>query len=148
MTNPSKIFYEKNEWYSFTLAPSDAYQYAGKKDRLKKFTDLMYESFLALDSSKIKYRFDIDISEPKNIQKSIGPRLHIHGRLLFPCSRSILDWQLMHAYSLSRIGILDIDTIEDISIWDKYCEKYKHITKLKTYKNYTPMGTLEQKKGQ
>ncbi len=87
-------------------------------------------------TKKSKYRFSIDISQPSSqSHKSAGPRLHIHGRILFTCNGSIMDWQMSQQNWLLKFGHLEIDTIDDISKWDDYCDKYIHIHKKQPFTN-------------
>ena len=129
-TDNKQVFYNKAQWYSVTINPSDKYQYHGKEDRIKKFRNFMYETFLQLDSYKIQYKFNIELSEPKEIKPgTTGSRLHLHGRIMFTCNYSIMQFLLHVQYAWSRIAYVDIDTIEDIEIWDTYCTKQQHIFK-------------------
>lgn len=132
-----KAIYEKKVWYSITINPSDKYQYIGKSDRLKLVQNFIYEQMLPLRTSKIHYRYSLDISQPSKVgADSLGPRVHLHGRIAFACTGSILDWQLQHMYRLSRWGHVDIDTIKSLDEWDTYCDKYNHITKIPPQTSY------------
>lgn len=131
-------FYEKQKWYSITINPDDKHQFLNRPNRLELVKNKLYEEFITLRASKIHYRYSIDISEPReNIRSTnIGPRIHLHGRILFPCMGSILEWQLKHIYSITRWANLDIDTVKDTKEWDAYCDKYNPITKLKPYSSF------------
>lgn len=129
-------FYEKQKWYSLTIKPIDKHQYIHKEDRLSRFVQFVNEQLLCWDTYKFKYRLYVDISEPKQVNHlSVGPRLHLHGIILFPCTKSVLNWSLYAQTRLGQWSSIDIDTVKDMEHWIGYCSKYKKYTKLKSFKN-------------
>lgn len=136
-------FYVKGKWYSITLNPSDKYQYVGHTQRLIKVQNMLNELMLALRADKIHYRYSIDISEPREVvTTSIGPRIHLHGRIFFQTRKSIEMWLVKHMYDISRTCYLNIDTCDDIEIWDRYSDKYNHILNNKSQASYDEQKVL------
>lgn len=128
-TTPS-IFYKKDTYYSVTINPEDKFQYMGTADRFKRFRSLMYELFISLSAQHISYKFRIELSEPRTNKFGSGPRYHVHGWILFKSNHSI--WQFLDNtfYRWTRIGHVDIDSIEDLDKWEKYMSKQSHIFKV------------------
>lgn len=130
-----KVYYKKNIPYSITLNPIDKYQFMGKIERLKRFRNLVYEQFV---SNWCEYELYIEISEPRGFktQGYSGPRLHIHGTIIFRKNKEILDFLLDKYYRLLRWTSVDIDTISDKTKWKEYCIK-QNIIKNNRISNYT-----------
>ncbi len=128
---------EKGNVYSFTFSPDDKHQYFGEKDRMRKFRNFVYEELLMLDSYHIDYTFYIELSEPKtNYPNSRnGPRLHCHGTLQFKSTLSIRNFLLYGLYNFSRWCNYDLDTIDDLRVWEKYITKQQHIIKEEPFSN-------------
>lgn len=122
----SKVFFEPHKWYAVTLAPNDHSQFFGKKSRMEKFINRMNERFMCYTQYGIKYWFAIELSEPRS-KSMTGPRLHLHGKLRFSSRKSVKKFLLDLYYLLTRIGMVDIDTIDDEAIWDTYCKKQQYI---------------------
>lgn len=139
--NPSdrKLFYVPNKWYSFTLNPSDEYQYFGKPDRLKRFKDLIYETILQSLNQVSYYRYNLELSEPRGNIQGMGPRLHIHGRFILKSNKCTRDFLLYGIYNLTRLGFLNIDTCDDTNEWDSYCIKQQTIMRTDTQTNHTKL---------
>ncbi len=116
--------------YTITLNPSDKYQYFGKEQRLAKYNNQLYESFIGLG---IDYYLVTELSEPHKfqIQGKKGPRLHSHGIIRFPTTKSLALFLMHGYYTLLRIYGIEIDTITDIETW------YSYMTKQKLFKVYT-----------
>lgn len=123
MTKDTKCFYEVGRLYSITIAPNDKHQFVRKPDRLKKYKNLIYEETMNYRKYGIDYALWTEISEPKNINNGIGPRVHSHGIIRFRHNNGILNWLTVLCSRLSRIGIIDIDTIKDNKTWYNYCTK-------------------------
>ncbi len=117
-------FYKPYDWYSITLNPIDKHQYFGKENRYQRFRSFVYEQFFEL---KCAYTFKIEISEPRGMktQGYNGPRLHLHGRIRFKNNKEVAKFLLDTYYKLLRWTSVDIDSIEDIVIWDAYCDKQR-----------------------
>lgn len=120
-----KNLLEKDVYYSMTLNPNDKYQYPGKQDRMQLFRNTYYGIFVGWTDTN--YLFYTELSEPKNVNGTIGPRLHLHGFIKFTTNAAIKRFLLHEHYKLNRIGIVDIDTIDDQEYWKKYCKKQQHI---------------------
>ncbi len=120
----STVFFQTNTKYSITLNPVDKHQYFGKPNRYRLFKNFMYEQLLQLDC---EYQMFIEISEPTGFHTKgySGPRLHLHGYILFPKKISLINFLLHHYYSLLRFTSLDIDTCGDEVTWFSYCTKQK-----------------------
>lgn len=144
---PIEIFYEAQKTYSLTIAPSDYNQGFNDKtymvkiyrysvdyiDRLKNVTTKLNEILLPYNRD-IQYILHTDISEPRDINGNI-PRIHFHGVIRFKTNDKILKWLLSILPQLSTFGIVNIDTIDDMNHWEKYCKKYDHITNTPPLKN-------------
>lgn len=143
-----EIFFVSHRWYSITICPNDKYQYFGHNNRLDKFINLLNEITLTFKSFGIVYIFWIELSEPRS--KSInGPRLHTHGIIKFCSNKSVRKFLLDFYYLLSRIGILDFDTINNLDKWIKYCTKQQKIIKtepITNFQNYKDQLEIELKK--
>lgn len=120
-----KNLIEKDIYYSMTLNPNDKYQFAGKPDRMQLFRNTYYG--IMVGWTETNYLFYTELSEPKNVNGTIGPRLHLHGFIKFTSNKAIKNFLLHEVYKLSKLGIVDIDTISDEEYWKKYCKKQQHI---------------------
>lgn len=133
-----KPFYETNKKYSITLNPQDKYQFFGKPDRFRRFRNHVYENLLHLDANEVDYELIIEISEPHEF-KTVpyqGPRLHMHGVILFK-NISSLGYFLTTGYTkIIKWSSIDIDTIGDMDKWISYCKK-QHIFKNNRLSNST-----------
>lgn len=119
-------FYEINKLYSITMNPVDSSQFLGKKDRYKKFHTHIYNLLIDMD---IKYDLTIELSEPHGkmfTQGYSGPRLHLHGAIMFPDRKSLSKFLLNYHYKINKISSIDIDTINNKQTWTNYCKK-QHI---------------------
>ena len=137
MSDTIENFYKIGVWYSFTLNPVDKHQYFGSVNRVRLFRSYMYEQLLAFKPS---YRFHIEVSEPRGMktQGYNGPRLHLHGKVMFK-NLKVLGWFLLIGYyKLLRFTSVDIDSIQSIDVWDKYCMK-QHLIKNNMLSNYDIM---------
>ncbi len=125
--NITTVIYNKGT-YAVTLNPSDKWQAFGKVNRIEKVRDCIYSTFIHFPSKGIHYRLYLELSEPMNSFKCPnGPRVHVHGTITFHSKKAVKYFLLLGYYQITRIGILDIDTIEDKDLWDKYCKKQQHI---------------------
>lgn len=134
--NTNTVF-KKGQWYSITLCPDDNHQYFGKLNRLKRFTNLINEYMVSWKQDGIDYVLWTELSEPKSKSKN-GPRLHNHGIIWFNTNRSVRTFLLQNYYSLTRLGIIDIDTIDSLKVWIDYCTKQQHII------NKSPISNLSE----
>lgn len=126
------IFYNNQQVYSFTYNPCDEYQYHDKGcKRLAMFRTCMYELLIGLHASGIRYGAYIDISEPRDTHADKYTRLHLHGIIAFPTNKAISEWLCFHQNRLSRIGYLNIDTIDDPIHWIQYSSKYTKILRMR-----------------
>jgi len=134
MVDPIKNYFTTNTKYSITLNPIDKHQYFGKKDRCRLFRNFVYEQCLSLNC---EYQLFIEISEPNgfHIQGYNGPRLHLHGYILFPKPKALALFLVHDYYNLLRFSSVDIDTIKDKSHWYKYCTK-QHLLKNNKISNF------------
>ncbi len=122
MVDKLENFFKVNTWYSVTLNPIDKHQFCHKVDRYDKFHQFMYEQLSYL---KCTYEFFIEISEPRgmHIKGYMGPRLHLHGKVRFKSRVEIAHFLLRDYYRLLRFCSVDIDSIDDLRKWYKYCTK-------------------------
>lgn len=145
--------YERGKYYAVTVNPDDQHQYCGKPDRIQRVRNMYYDTMVSWAQYKIDYKFYTEISEPKMINGGIGPRVHLHGWVKFNSNKGIKKFLCDELYKLSRGGIVDIDTIDDLVIWEKYITKQQHIIQLPPLTNLfigdnDPEGTGAIKKNE
>jgi len=119
---------------TFTLNPSDKWQYFGSSDRLEKVRNLLHEevhlrlSAGAVKNTRIDYWYCLELSEPRvHDATQSGPRIHLHGIIGFPTMAAYRVWLLRYQYELTRFSRIEIDTIDDINVWIKYCRKQNYL---------------------
>lgn len=137
---PHENFYQKVKWYSVTINPCDSHQKFNTLNRFDNFVKMMKTMFYEIfDSKGIAYIGNIEVSEPRKLIESKGPRLHWHGRILFNKNEQIFQWLTEDLGKLARLGSVDIDIINDIVVWDHYCRKQTCIMPEKAclYNSYT-----------
>lgn len=122
-------FFAKGIHYSVTINPDDSHQFFGKPERFRKFRNVMYELFISLSQQHIDYKFVIELSEPRNNKYGSGPRYHVHGWILFKSTHSIFQFLDIVYYNWTRLGHVDIDTVQDMTVWNNYMTKQSHIFK-------------------
>ena len=130
-----KIFYKIGKPYAVTVNPSDEYQYYGYKDRYHRWRELMALTFESLTPKQIMYEFHAEISEPRQAciaTHKKGPRLHCHGTVIFTKRNGLRDFLTEILPKWAKYSMVDIDTIDDIEIWQEYCEKQKLFNKIFT----------------
>lgn len=110
---------EINKEYTFTLNPSDKYQYWDNTmdDRIKKSVDHCNKILRTYGSMKVKLHMDF----------SRTGRIHWHGTIRFPSTESIKIFYLKYFHELQEEHQIEMDTIEDIEKWNEYCTKLKHL---------------------
>lgn len=117
----------EEELWAFTWAPSDKYQYYGRKDRLKQFEiasrHLLYRSLTEL---KIKYDIIAEVSTPYILQDGAVGRLHLHGILcMTPIQRVKLYMGPIKL--LTANARVEIKPITDKQGWLTYISKQKKL---------------------
>ncbi len=141
-----KIFYEINKIYSITINFNDQSQYRRIKNpytRFHRFKELIYDTIG--NGKDIRYLLHFDISEPLEMMVNKYPRIHMHGCIKFLSNEAIRDWLMTITILLSKVAYVNIDTIEDISIWQEYCTKYDHITGVIPIQNKMAWGNKKNK---
>ncbi len=115
-------YYKLDTYYSITINPIDKYQFYTNPTRFERFRNFVYENMI---STKMEYELYIEISEPHGMktQGYTGPRLHLHGYLLFRNGTELRQFLLSGYYKLLRFASVDIDTIADRQVWKTYCTK-------------------------
>ncbi len=131
-----KNFYEVEKCYSLTITPNDKMQRFGQQKRFIKVRQFIYELFL---SCNFIYDMIIEISEPHSFKVAgyKGPRLHAHGVILFRDNNELKQFLLNDYYKLQRQSGIDIDTINDLDVWSKYCNKQKLFVNNRISNNHT-----------
>lgn len=127
-----KVFYKRGTPYAVTINPSDAYQYYGYKDRYQRWREYMSLILEPLTKLQIMYEFHAEISEPTLASVATnkkGPRLHVHGTVIFTRRNGLRDFLMDTLPNWAKTAMIDIDTIEDMNIWQEYCEKQKLFNK-------------------
>lgn len=124
MVENTENYYKINTKYSITLTPIDKYQYFGKPNRYNKFHNFVYEQFIC---NAYEHELFIEVSEPRGFHKQgySGPRLHLHGYILFRNKKELANFLMDGYYRLTRWAGTDIDTIEDEKKWYSYCTKQR-----------------------
>jgi len=138
-------YYKCNTMYSVTLNPVDKYQYFGKVNRLRLFRSYCYEQLLA---TNYRYEYFIELSEPRGMktQGYNGPRLHMHGTISFSTPKELGGFLMTGLYDLLRWTSVDIDTILNKVIWDKYISK-QHLIRKNRLSNYNVIKIKKQRAG-
>lgn len=158
MATPKVKFegYELGIPYAITFAPGDKYQRFRQKDRWYRCYRETREIFIQIaealefeddegrTTKGIDYELYQEISEPLNIKDGKAGRIHYHGIIIinnYPSWRSLLTYWIS---ALTVHGIIDMDTIDDMSVWYKYCTKQQHKSNFHSITNKTPsiMRTL------
>jgi len=123
------VFFNKNTKYAVSINPEDKYQHNGDSNRYGKCHQLFYELFLDLPTKHIDYEFNIELSEPKNNKFGSGPRYHVHGWIEMKSDHSVFQFLDNVYYKFTRLGHVDIDTIDDLPKWLQYMRKQQHVFK-------------------
>lgn len=128
--NNEKTFYRVNELYAITICPDDIRQKVdrgcdNRYNRFRKYINKISERLLL---HNVDNYFVIEISEPRGPMKKgyLGPRLHVHGVISFRNRRAIQNFLCKELYNILGYNMVEIDTIKDVKIWQKYIEK-QHI---------------------
>lgn len=116
-----------DQWLSFTYNPCDAHQFYGKPGR----TVLIVKHIESLLKAKLPYwcRYEVypEYSfNGKSVNMSKGPRLHYHG--IIQITDLIYLYELGYN-ELQQQGVFEIDTIDDIDVWMRYCKKSETVIK-------------------
>lgn len=113
MEKKSSLFCE-DMWYSFTLCPKDDYQ--------KWSSVARYKTAIKAITSKLELL--CHCTYELNPEISNKGRIHFHGKLKIDC---IVRFLLYDIKKIEKIGIYEIDEINDHDIWYKYCNKDKKV---------------------
>lgn len=123
-------FYRVNLWYSLTINPENRYQYLGSDHRYTNFIRwLKAELREIFETTGVTYVGNVELSEPKKLLDSVGPRLHFHGMFKFKDNAQIFKFLLLGLNRMARIGQVDIDTVGDLPTWVDYCRKHEMVMK-------------------
>lgn len=143
-----ELYYRTGVWYSVTICPDDQHQWFGKEDRLKRFTDYVNAYLLDAINSTTQYIFFIELSEPYGkFMNSLGPRLHLHGKIKIREDNilHLRNFLLNGIYKLTRGCLIDIHLINDMKIWDDYCQKHAKVMRMKPLTNHFIIETRAEK---
>lgn len=112
-------------YYAITINPSDLCQHRNDpKDRIRKMHNKYVRIFRRWDNMGIKNTMFPELSTPMDSKyPSRMPRYHFHGKIMFQDYGALLKWYDYLWVEIQKNNIVDIDTIEDIDYWDKYCSK-------------------------
>lgn len=111
--------------YTFTINPNDKKQYYHQSRRVKLIVSGVTE-FLNTFKDFSEYTLYPEFSTPNATKTKLGPRLHYHGIIKFT---NVMEFYKRGYLSLLKWCMFEIDTIEDRSIWKKYCHKNTLIVK-------------------
>lgn len=129
LAQTKSCFYEAKKWYAITIAPDDNLQWFLRPERCRKSFNLFNERLLNYSKLDIEYCLWQELSEPIVGKRIAGTRIHYHGIIRFRSERGLRAWLTLKFNELTRNCIIDIDTIDDMDIWIKYCTKMQHIVK-------------------
>lgn len=133
--NPKKM-YRNGIVYAFTLNFNDGNQYFDDRSRR---IHMCYESvkksvaILSRYGKVVLYpEFSTPSAEaclPRKKSRQLfrihtAPRFHLHGTVTF---NKVAEWYCGGFGELLEIGIFEIDTIDDMSIWKKYILKDREV---------------------
>lgn len=107
----------KKTFYTLTVNPNDSRQFFDKDNRMTKF--------LSYFKMYIVPMFIGDVNG--FIEISPTGRLHFHGTLKFRNNDQIYRFYLDNVHKLTTMCMLEIDTIDDIKVWNKYISKQQQI---------------------
>lgn len=112
LKNKNKKMYQDLETYTFTVNPSDRYQYFNKIDRFRK----AYRSARSYLANICYAEYDLypEISKTG--------RIHWHGYITMLNAAS---FQLYDVPMMSKYSIYEIDFLTDPLVWHDYIEKDK-----------------------
>lgn len=123
-----------NTLYSITINPDDdnqAWNFTGD-ERIDVVATNLELRIIQFPNAVIDCHMEI----------SRNGRLHFHGTILFGANKDILDFYLNRIRTFQMHYNLEIDTIDDVRVWDEYCKKSKHLID----KNVTTKTALEKRK--
>lgn len=110
----------KNEFYSFTINPSDDYQYwntSSWEERIKSLSAYMTHYMLKKINARVVLHMEF----------SRTGRLHFHGTICFIHTRQIQEFYLMTIHWLLDRAQIEMDTLKDQQVWNTYCRKSNHL---------------------
>lgn len=135
-------YYKIKEKYSITINPCNKYQFYGQSQRFDKFRNYVFSQLAFMDNI---FEAFIEISEPHGFktQGYDGPRLHLHGTILFEKTAQLGNFLTKHYPSMLKWACVDIDTIDDMDTWQSYCTKQRIFknNKISTYASMPPKTT-------
>lgn len=125
-----KTFYHPG-MYTFNVNPDDSMQcLTAPKDNVtdpnrldrftKKYKKIYDELFV---NTNICVYLQVEISEPRVMNKGQFPRLHFHGWIDFPDYDDILYFLMNILPVLTRCNQIEIDTFDNAIMRDMYCHK-------------------------
>ncbi len=141
LAKPKQI-YNINQWYSFTInAQSQFWKHNGLQ-RVKKL-QTHYKEILSNISDYCEFNLTPEMSK-------VG-RWHYHGTIRWTDEYLLFMWLLVGVNKLTNTSVFEIDTINNMDHWNKYCSKDKAIMspQLKQYElnhlNLKPQGNDDTK---
>lgn len=117
-------YYKLNTPYALTVNPNNKRQYNNNADRWAKVRNYLYELIMGC---QCYYDMYMEISEPygERIDAYQGPRIHMHGVIIFRSKKELAQFLLFDSYRINRESTTNISTIDDVEYWYKYCTKQK-----------------------
>lgn len=120
--------------YSFTISPSDTYQYFKAPERSvqevgreKKFDRFWRNLLNSITENNIDIYLQTELSEPVKDNTLQSSRLHFHGYIRFPTADTLKWFLLYGTILLDRVCSYYIDTISDYGYWNEYVHKQKFL---------------------
>lgn len=117
-----------NQAYSFTLNPNDNHQFYDNYDKALHNRLGRVHTYVSRVLSRVSFQYKLytEISTPftnKKDGKSIRPRIHMHGFIMFTTYEQILAWYNEDFMTVDNIGYFDMDTLSSDDFYDKYARK-------------------------
>lgn len=117
--------------YQLNFSPDNKFQKFGQKLRWKTVHNAMRELMREvhqITGEKFLYELYQELSTPTTFQgNQAGGRIHYHGVMYFKNRQAMQGFFMLGSTVLSDYGRVDIDTIDDLEYWAKYCRKGQDI---------------------
>lgn len=121
-----------NDYYTLTLNPNDRHQYFEDPKRIDKLTTFV--ECLILECPNMDINIHMEISRKG--------RLHFHGIIKFCKIEHVLYFYLNKINEWLSYFQIEMDTIADLDVWNKYCIKSNHLINV----NINSKDVLEKSK--
>lgn len=145
MTSPiRKNPYRGSNWFTLNISPDDRHQYYGSEVRHTSFRKYIHTLMLDLPKYKIDYILHFELSTPFGAMTAgyQGPRWHCHGIIRLRNKVSLFNWLNYVLPMLLKENKIEVDSIQDSSIWEAYCKKDSDWSVLEPVTNHHDLWKL------